>query len=93
MINQLYFKNTTFYGTSLLTDEALKPLLLKGLVLGCETRSDCFKIYHCKKSHRFIYDKKNGYKETLSGAWSAFTKNENLITVITPLKADIKGLK
>lgn len=92
MINQLYFKNATLYGTPLLTEQALKPLLLKGLVLECETRRDCFKIYHCKKSHRFIYDK-NGYKETLCGAWSAFTKNENLITVITPLKADIKGLK
>ena len=92
MINQLYFKNATLYGTPLLTEQALRPLLLKGLVLECKTCRDCFKIYHCKKSHRFVYDK-NGYKETLSGAWPAFTKNENLITVITPLKADIKGLK
>ena len=92
MINRLYFKTATFYGTPLLTKSTLSPLLLKGLVLGCETHRDCFKIYCCKKSSRFIYER-NGRKETLAGAWLAFLSSENLITVITPLKATVKGLK
>lgn len=92
MINQLYFKNATLYGSPLLTARVLKPLLLKGLVLECESHGSCFKIYYCEKSDRFIYDRE-GHKETLAGAWDAFTDTESLITVITPLKANIKGLK